>query len=132
MTKKAAEDQWKRAALEQTVDYFEDEQVRRDFMREALSQFCSGNIAKITNTSATVRFESDVFSTEYKSNYDRARQEFLNEQREKGTLSPVFMVESERANQYRSSSEKASEYESRVAEWAAAHNPVNATTPSFS
>mmetsp|Transcript_3417 Transcript_3417/g.2917 ORF Transcript_3417/g.2917 Transcript_3417/m.2917 type:complete len:176 (-) Transcript_3417:324-851(-) len=132
MTRKTAEDQWKRAALDSTVDYFDDAQVRQDFMRQALSQFCSGDVAKITNTTATVEFETDAFSTQYRSNYDRVRQEFLNEQRQKGTLSPVFMEDSERSSQVRSASEKSAEYESRVSEWASAHNTVNAPTPSFS
>merc|ERR1712110_1267745 len=39
MTRKAAEDQWKRSALQETVDYFDDENVRREFMRDALAQF---------------------------------------------------------------------------------------------
>lgn len=132
MTKKTAEDQWKRSALEQTVDYFEDEGVRQDFMRQALSQFCSGDVAKITNTTATVGFETDAFGTQYKSNFDRAREEFLNEQRQKGTLSPVFMDESERRNRAKSSSDKAAEYDSRISEWSSGRNSVNAPTPSFS
>merc|ERR1712141_368380 len=59
MTRKTAEDQWKRSALQETVDYFEDESVRRDFMRDALAQFCAGDTAKISNSASTVGYETD-------------------------------------------------------------------------
>jgi len=130
MTRKAAEDQWKRSALQETVDYFEDESVRRDFMRDALAQFCSGDTAKISNTASSVEYQSDIFSTQYKSNYDGAKQKYLSEQRSKGTLSPVFMDASERSG--KSASEKADIYEQKVSEWASIHNPVSAPTPAFS
>merc|ERR1719378_773668 len=74
MTRKTAEDQWKRTALQETVDYFEDENVRRDFMRDALAQFCAGDTAKISNNASSVEYESDIFSTQYKSNYEGAKQ----------------------------------------------------------
>ena len=101
-------------------------------MRDALTQFCSGDIAKITNSTATVNYQSDIFESQYKSNYDKARENFLNEQKAKGTLSPVFMDQSERSSQFMSISEKESIYESKVNQWAEKHNPVNAPTPSFS
>merc|ERR1712244_160832 len=63
MTRKTAEDQWKRTALQETVDYFEDESVRRDFMRDALAQFCAGDTAKISNSASTVGYETDMFAS---------------------------------------------------------------------
>merc|ERR1719378_1293104 len=102
MTRKTAEDQWKRTALQETVDYFEDESVRRDFMRDALAQFCAGDTAKISNNASSVEYESDIFASQYKSNYEGAKQKYLADQRSKGTLSPVFMDASERqANRHR-------------------------------
>merc|ERR1719187_2426395 len=106
MTKKTAEDQWKRTALQETVDYFEDENVRRDFMRDALAQFCAGDTAKISNNASSVEYETDIFASRYKSNYQGAKQQYLADQRSKGTLSPVFMEPSERGGA--SASEKAS------------------------
>jgi len=131
-TKKAAEDQWKRSALQETVDYFEGEQVRADFMRDALAQFCAGDTAKISNSAQSKEFETDIFATQYKANFEGARQKYLSEQRAKGALSPVFMDEAERSAQFQSAADKAQEYERRVNEWAATHNAVNAPTPSFS
>merc|ERR1712083_747181 len=64
MVKKTAEDQWKRTALQETVDYFDDESVRRDFMRDALAQFCSGDTAKISNMASSVEYKSDIFASE--------------------------------------------------------------------
>jgi len=130
MTRKTAEDQWKRTALQETVDYFEDESVRRDFMRDALAQFCAGDTAKISNSASTVGYETDMFASQYKSNYEGAKQKYLADQRSKGTLSPVFMDRSERGGA--SASEKASVYEQKVSEWASTHNPVQAPTPAFS
>merc|ERR1719419_2119817 len=101
MTRKTAEDQWKRTALQETVDYFEDESVRRDFMRDALAQFCAGDTAKISNSASTVGYETDMFASQYKSNYEGAKQKYLADQRSKGTLSPVFMDRSEREERLR-------------------------------
>ncbi len=55
--KKEAETQWRRKALQETVDYFDNESIRKDFMRDALTQFCSGNTAVISNT--TVHYKTD-------------------------------------------------------------------------
>ncbi len=56
MMKKEAENQWKRRALDETVNYFDNDAVRAGFMRDALTQFCSGNVAVISNTNATVNY----------------------------------------------------------------------------
>merc|ERR1711994_1146375 len=130
--KKAAEDAWKRTAMAQTVDYFEGDQVRKDFMRDALAQFCSGDTAKISNSAQSTAFETNVFSEQYKANFEGARQTYLSEQRAKGSLRPVFMDEAERRAQFQSAADKEQEYERRVNEWAQTHNAVNAPTPAFS
>jgi len=132
MLKKEAETNWKRSALNESVEYFENDGVRDEFMRNALNQFCSGNTAQLSNSTLTVNYETDLFEKEYSKNYERAKQEYMNEQREKGTLSAVFMDENERKSQYKSADEKVQEYEQKVSQWAATHNPVNAATPSFS
>ena len=132
MLKKEAETNWKRTALNQSVEYFENEGVRAEFMKNALSQFCSGNTAQLSNATLTVNYETDLFSKQYAQNYDKAKEEYLNDQRAKGTLSAVFMDENERKAVYKSAAQKTQEYEQRVSQWAAAHNPVNAATPSFS
>merc|ERR1712130_541202 len=62
MVRKTAEDQWKRTALQESVDYFDDENVRREFMRDALAQFCAGDTAKIGMSASTVEYKSDIFS----------------------------------------------------------------------
>eukprot|EP00484_Ammonia_sp_Unknown_P026457 CAMPEP_0197028190 /NCGR_PEP_ID=MMETSP1384-20130603/7935_1 /TAXON_ID=29189 /ORGANISM="Ammonia sp." /LENGTH=448 /DNA_ID=CAMNT_0042457155 /DNA_START=20 /DNA_END=1366 /DNA_ORIENTATION=- len=130
MTKKEAENAWRRSALQQTLEYFEQDSVRNDFMSQALQQFCAGDTAKISNQAATIGYETNVFDEQYKSNYERSRNEYLSEQRGKGTLSPVFVDASER--QFKSAQEKAQEYEQKVQDWASSHNPVNAPTPAFS
>jgi len=129
MTRKAAEDQWKRAALQQTVDYFDDEAVRREFMRDALAQFCAADTARISNTASSVEYKSDIFGLQYQANFDAAKRKYLEDQRSKGTLSPVFMDATEKAA--KSASEKAEVYGQKVSEWAATHNAVNAPTPAF-
>jgi len=131
-TKKAAEDAWKRSAMAQTVGYFEDGQVRKDFMAEALSQFCAGDTAKIGKSAGTAAMSSGIFGEQYKANFEGAKTTYLSEQRAKGSLSPVFMDEAERRAQFQSSADKTTEYERRVNEWADSHNAVNAPTPSFS
>merc|ERR1740129_1459699 len=131
-TKKAAEDTWKRTAMTQTVDYFENGQVRADFMKDALAQFCAGDTAKISNSAQSTAFSTDIFAAQYKANFEGANQTYLSEQRAKGALSPVFMDEAERRAQFQSAADKAQEYERRVSEWAATHNAVNAASPSFS
>eukprot|EP00483_Globobulimina_turgida_P000096 UN00096 len=68
-TKKEAENQWKRKALQETVDYFDNESIRNDFMRDALGQFCSDNTAVISNTNATVHYKSDIFESKYNVKY---------------------------------------------------------------
>ena len=131
-TRKAAEEQWKRTALQQTVEYFEGGQVRQDFMKEALSQFCAGDTAKISNSAQSIVLSTDMFATQYKANFEGVRQAYLAEQKAKGALSPVFMDEAERRAQHQSAADKAHEYERRVNDWASTHNAVNAATPSFS
>merc|ERR1711933_496760 len=61
LVKKEAETNWKRTALSETVEYFENDAVRNDFMRDALSQFCSGNTAQLSNSTLTVNYETDLF-----------------------------------------------------------------------
>eukprot|EP01084_Bolivina_argentea_P056759 103829_1 len=131
MTRKEAETQWKRAALQEAVDYFEDDRVRESFMRDALSQFCSGNTAALSNTTTTVNYETDIFSSRYASSLQNVKAEYLNDQRAKGTLSAVFLDEAERNSIQKTSQQKQEDYEQRVSEWAASHSPVNAPTPSF-
>merc|ERR1712241_315995 len=116
----------------ETEGYFENESVREDFMKNALAQFCSGNTAQLSNSTLTVEYETDLFSKQYAANYDKAKQDYLNDQKAKGTLNAVFLNESERKAAYKSASEKAQEYESKVSAWAAKHNPVAAPIPSFS
>merc|ERR1711997_1412437 len=132
MLKKEAETNWRRQAMNESVEYFEDKSVRDEFMKNALAQFCSGNTAQLSNSTLTVEYETDLFSKQYAANYDKARKEYLNDQKAKGTLSAVFLDENERKAAYKSASEKAQEYEQRVSQWAASHNPVNVATPAFS
>eukprot|EP01083_Nonionella_stella_P195492 720133_1 len=87
MVKKEAENQWKRRALDETVNYFDNDTVRADFMRDVLTQFCSGNVAVISNTNATVNYETDLFKKQYDMKFNEAKNEYLNEQKEKGLLS---------------------------------------------
>eukprot|EP00485_Elphidium_margaritaceum_P016489 CAMPEP_0202726802 /NCGR_PEP_ID=MMETSP1385-20130828/184798_1 /ASSEMBLY_ACC=CAM_ASM_000861 /TAXON_ID=933848 /ORGANISM="Elphidium margaritaceum" /LENGTH=455 /DNA_ID=CAMNT_0049393031 /DNA_START=20 /DNA_END=1387 /DNA_ORIENTATION=- len=129
--RKDAETQWKRSALQQSVEYFDDENVRREFMKEALAQFCSGDTAKLSNSAVTVAFQTDAFKEQYQSNYNNAKQNYLSEQRAKGSLSPVFMDESERAALSKSAPEKAEAYEEKIRQWASGRNAVNAQIPSF-
>lgn len=130
MVKKTAEDQWKRTALQETVDYFDDDNVRRDFMRDALTQFCTGDTAKISNMASSVEYKSDIFASQYRANFDGAKENYLADQRAKGTLSPVFVDAAQRSG--KAASEKAEIYEQKVAEWASSHNPVTMPTPAFS
>merc|ERR1712083_1009559 len=130
MVRKTAEDQWKRTALQESVDYFDDDNVRKEFMRDALAQFCAGDTAKIGMSASTVEYKSDIFSSQYQSNFEAAKQKYLADQKAKGTLSPVFMDAAEQTG--KSASEKAEMYEQKVSEWASTRNPVHAPTPAFS
>jgi len=132
MLKKEAETNWRRQAMNESVEYFEEQSVRDEFMKNALAQFCSGNTAQLSNSTLTVEYETDLFSKQYAANYSKAKNDYLNDQKAKGTLNAVFMDESERKAAYKSASEKAQEYESKVSAWAAKHNPVAAPIPSFS
>eukprot|EP01084_Bolivina_argentea_P298996 515370_1 len=132
MVKKEAENQWKRRALDETVNYFDNDTVRADFMRDVLTQFCSGNVAVISNTNATVNYETDLFKKQYDMKFNEAKNEYLNEQKEKGILSAVFMDENERQTKYKSVNEKEQEYMEKVNQWSSTRNNVNTPMPSFS
>merc|ERR1712008_473817 len=106
MLKKEAETNWRRAAMSETEGYFENESVREEFMKNALAQFCSGNTAQLSNSTLTVGYETDLFSQQYAVNFDKAKQDYLNDQKAKGTLSAVFLDASERKPAQRSASEK--------------------------
>eukprot|EP00483_Globobulimina_turgida_P009422 UN09441 len=130
-TKKEAENQWKRKALQETVDFFDNDAIRSDFMKDALTQFCSDNNAAISNTNATVHFKSDIFESKYNVKYNEAQNDYLNEQRNKGILSAVFMDKNERMENYKSIQEKEETYLQKVNVWASSRNSVNTSVPSF-
>lgn len=130
--KAAAETTFKKDALEATEAYFENDQVKSDFTAEALKQFLAGDTAKLDKSKILVQMESDLFTREYSKNLAKARQDYINENENKGTLSWVFKSEDEINSNRMSKDEKEREYTKKLNEWESTRNSVNAPIPAFS
>ena len=117
--------------MERTEDYFTNDTVKSTFTDEALRQFTSGDTAKLDKNKILVQMESTVFQDEYAKNLDIAKTNYINEQNNKGTLNWVFKSDNERSSQYMTTSQKESEYNTKLQEWESSRNSVNAPMPAF-
>jgi len=128
-TRREAEKQWNKQALDGTLKYLDQKDVKRSFMDEALNQFTSGDKAKLS--SGDVLMDSNLFKEVYSQLFEQAKEEYFREQSASNTLSWVFRSESERKSSRMSAREKEAEYSKRIHEWENGRNRVNSQAPSF-
>jgi len=131
-SRREAENTWKRLTLERTLKYFENEGVKNEFMKDALKQFSAGDNAKLGTASNNVTMQSNVFVEQYKKFYEEVKDEWLNDQKQRGSLSWIFVPENERQGKYSDPNQKFQEYNRRIQQWESTHNKVDVPAPSFS
>jgi len=128
-SRREVEKQWQKQALDGTLKYLEQENVRKSFMNEALNQFTSGNKAKLST--GDVLMDTNLFKQEYDRLFEQAKNEYFRAQKANNTLPWVFRDESDRESERMSRREKEGEYTKRIQEWEQGRNPVHTSMPSF-